>query len=163
MGRRDQFTGLAGGKFALGLSVSAWATAIFPVPCPRRIWYRNAAISAAGSCWVPPAAAIIRCYHVKVMHLSPVFGVQNIPAEFAKTGGVVFWQEWYNPTPPELGSPVLVLPNADGDDVSASVRRICTTGLPRHANPGWALPTSTRFGGRCPPHISNPAPETRHG
>jgi hypothetical protein len=37
---------------------------------------------------------------------------------FAKTGGVVFWQDWYNPTPPELGTPVLVLPNADGDDVS---------------------------------------------
>ncbi|HUB27897.1 MAG TPA: hypothetical protein VL992_20905 [Tepidisphaeraceae bacterium] len=46
---------------------------------------------------------------------SPVFGVQNISAEFAKTGGVVIWRPSLDGAPPaEWGNPITSLPSADG-------------------------------------------------
>jgi hypothetical protein len=57
-------------------------------------------------------------YDVRIMKSSPVFEVQDVADAFTKTGGVVFWEPGLDgPAPPELGQPVVTLPNADGLEV----------------------------------------------
>lgn len=59
-------------------------------------------------------------YDIRLIQPSPIFGVRiaDVPAEFARTGGVVFWEPLrYGPPPPSMGRPAEVLPDADGFQV----------------------------------------------
>jgi hypothetical protein len=51
-------------------------------------------------------------YDLRIIEASPVFGVQDVAAAFAKTGGVVIWRG--DGVPPKLGKPLLVLSHVDG-------------------------------------------------
>jgi hypothetical protein len=54
-------------------------------------------------------------YDFRPTFSSPVFGVQNVTAEFAKTGGILLWRPWLvGPPPSKLGNPLVSLPGADG-------------------------------------------------
>jgi len=52
-------------------------------------------------------------FDVRVFKGSPIFGVQDIAADFAKSGGVVVWRG--TAPPPELGSPVVQWTNSAGE------------------------------------------------
>jgi hypothetical protein len=52
-------------------------------------------------------------FDIRVYHGSPVFGVQDIAAAFASTGGTVIWRGL--PAPASFGPPVAQWTNADGN------------------------------------------------
>lgn len=53
-------------------------------------------------------------YDLQIYHLSPVlYGISDLPMDYAKNGGVIIWRE--GAPPPELGTPVMKWTNAAGD------------------------------------------------